>query len=38
MPTWIEIERSDDTYSAEIQIQELIAAKKRPSIVLVMLG
>lgn len=37
-PSWIEIDRADDAYTCEKSLKELIAAKKTPSIVLVMLS
>ena len=37
-PNWIEIDRGDDFYGAEMQIKALIDNKKRPTIILVMLG
>lgn len=37
-PSWIELDRGDDTFSFAQQLKALIDAKKRPSIVLVMLA
>lgn len=37
-PNWIEVQRGDDTYSCDKALRALIEAKKRPAIVLVMLG
>lgn len=37
-PHWIQVSRIDDTYGCEKQLRELIDAKQRPSIVLVMLS
>lgn len=37
-PSWIQVERSDDLSSCQSQLQGLIETKKRPSIVVVMLG
>lgn len=37
-PSWIEIERSDDTYTCAEHLHALIENKTKPSIVLVMLG
>ena len=37
-PSWIEVDRADDVHGADRQLKGLIEAKKRPTIVLVMLG
>ena len=37
-PSWIEVDRADDVHGADRQLKGLIDAKKRPTIVLVMLG
>lgn len=37
-PNWIELERGDDTYGCEKQLQSLIERKMKPTIAVVMLG
>jgi aubergine-like protein len=37
-PSWIEVDRGDDFHGADRQLKALVEAKKRPTIVLVMLG
>lgn len=37
-PSWIEIQRGDDTLSCAQQLRGLIDKKLKPSIVLIMLG